>query len=52
MVTVRFFTRRRDLRQARQLARLLVALDDAGRDRRGPVAVPVRRSARASLTSR
>jgi hypothetical protein len=53
MMTVRLFSRRRNLRQARQLARLLVALDDAAHDRRNRLSVaPVRRSARATLTTR
>jgi hypothetical protein len=48
-VTVRLLTKRRDLRQARQLARLLVALDDANRDRRPGT---LRRTVRASVTAR
>jgi hypothetical protein len=50
-VNVRLLNRRRDLRQARQLARLLVALDDANRDVRRPVS-PGRRSTRLSLSAR
>jgi hypothetical protein len=37
------------LRQARQLARLLVALDDVHRERRAPLA---RRQPRTTLTAR
>jgi hypothetical protein len=48
---MRLLHRRRDLRQARRLARLLVALDDAGRDRRG-AGDRDRRAARLSLSSR
>jgi hypothetical protein len=46
---VRLLSRRRDLRQAKQLARLLMALDDANRERRG---ARLRRPARGSLTAR
>jgi hypothetical protein len=49
MVTVRLFHRRRDLRQARKLARLLMTLDDVQRDRR---AAPGRRQMRTSLNAR
>jgi hypothetical protein len=48
---MRLLHRRRDLRQARQLARLLVALDDVSRERRG-LAEPPRRSSRLSLSAR
>jgi hypothetical protein len=48
---MRLLHRRRNLRQARQLARLLVALDDVSRERRaGPS--PARRSARLSVSAR
>jgi hypothetical protein len=49
---MRLLNRRRNLRQARQLARLLVALDDVNRDRRGSSRSAERRSTRLSLSAR
>jgi len=49
MAIVRLLSRRRELRQARQLARLLVALDAANRDKR---VAPLRSSTSVSLTAR
>ena len=49
MIVMRLLSRRKHLRQTRQLARLLVALDDANRERRG---ASQRRVARTSLTTR
>jgi len=51
MAIVQLFSRRREQRQARRLARLLVALDDANRSRRTAVA-PARRGSRVSLSAR
>jgi hypothetical protein len=48
-VIVRLLSRRRDVRQARQLARLLLALDDANRERQG---ARLRRVPRTSMTAR
>jgi hypothetical protein len=48
---VRVLLRRRQLRRTRQLARLLVTLDDVGRERRG-LATTGRRSARLSVSAR
>jgi hypothetical protein len=46
---MRLRSKRRDLRQTRQLARLLLALDDLNRERRAP---SLRRTVRTSLTAR